>query len=232
LAVNLAVALSASGRRVVLVDADSNRADVGALCQLDQTALDEDAESLQTGPAGLQVLLGDWAATGAPEVGDVAPVRLLSSIRTLGKDAEFAVLDVGSGVHRVVREFWRAADAIVSVSTPDPVAVMDTYAAIKLLAGENLALPVYSIINMADDARSARETQQRLLATCRRFLGLNLIEAGCVPRDEHVAKAGRLQRPFVLEAPQRGASACLAWLAELIAAGRKNSLNPATVNNR
>lgn len=230
LAVNLAVALSASGRRVVLVDADLNRADVGVLCQIEDAYTIADAltgrhdihEILQRGPAGLQVLPGGWSLADISELSSIAQARLLTAFRDLGRHADFVVLDIGSGVHRVIHEFWRAVDALLVVSSPDPLAVIDTYAAIKLLAADQMSAPIHSIINMAAGAQAAADIQRRLLETCRRFLAIELIETGYVPLDEQVAAAGKRQRAFVLDAPAGEASACLTWLAEYIAAGRQN----------
>jgi flagellar biosynthesis protein FlhG len=240
LAVNLAVALSASGRQVVLVDADFNRPDVGVLCRLDETYTLADVlagrhdihEVLERGPAGLQVLPGGWSIDEMADLSASAPARLLAACRDLGRHVEFVVLDIGSGAQRVIHDFARSVDALLMVTSPDPLAVINTYAAIKRLAADQTAAPIHSIINLGTGAQAAAEIQRRLVETCRRFLRLELIEAGYVPLDEHVAAAGKLQRAFVLDAPQREASACLTWLAEFIAAGRKNWLNPATANNR
>ena len=69
LAVNLSVALSRRGNRVVLVDADLYRADVATLCGLEERGNVADVlsarrdihEVLQRGPAGIQVVPGLWA---------------------------------------------------------------------------------------------------------------------------------------------------------------------------
>jgi flagellar biosynthesis protein FlhG len=223
----------------VLVDADPNRADASVLCGLDATYTVADVlgercdidEVLTPGPGGLQVLPGGWPCEDHSDAFATAPARLLSAVRHLGAGTQFVVFDLGSGAHRVLRDVGRAVDSLLVVSSPDPLSVIDAYAAIKLLVADRAA-PVHSIINLAAGAPQAAETQRRLSATCRRFLGRDLIAAGYVPLDERVAAAGKRRQAFVLDEPRSEASACLAWLAEFIAAGRKNSLNPARANNR
>jgi flagellar biosynthesis protein FlhG len=229
IALNLAVALSMSGRRVALVDVDLNAGatDVAAWADLERE--DGAPPMIHFGPAGLQLLTADWLAPGRPE----APIagRLQTALRELdGTDA--VVLDVRSGVQRMIRELWQQADAWLLVSSTDPLALIDTYRVIKLLNDGGVTAPLYSMINLAVDSRSAAEAQRRLATTCRRFLALDPHEVGYVPHDAAIAAAGRDDRAFVLEARASEASARLAWLAELIAVSPKNSLNPPAVNNR
>ncbi|HWL75304.1 MAG TPA: P-loop NTPase, partial [Burkholderiaceae bacterium] len=70
-AVNLSVALAKSGRRVVLVDADLNRADATKLCGINDVTNIADVlesrctirEALRPGPCGIQVLPGVWGSS-------------------------------------------------------------------------------------------------------------------------------------------------------------------------
>ena len=128
-AVNLAVALADHGARVVLVDADPNRAGVASLCGLDEqhgladvlAARRDIHEVLVRGPAGIQVAPGVWAPdsrvvratgpmpidTGSGTVNDLfserAAARLLRQLSGLGRHAEWAVLDVGQGPSVLLR---------------------------------------------------------------------------------------------------------------------------------
>src|SRR5688572_26385898 len=154
-AVNLSIALARLGSRVVLVDADMNRADIAALCQLDARHTVADVlsgrrtvhEVLHRGPAGIQVLPGLWSATGVPDCSPAAQDRLLGELNRLGRHADLVVLDVGSGLNHVVRRFWQVADRVLLLSTPDKIAVMDAYAAIKVLTAGRTDLRVQLYVN-------------------------------------------------------------------------------------
>src|SRR5688572_26063739 len=116
LALNLAVALSMSSRRVALVDVDLNgAAGVARWGDADVPAV------IERGPAGLQLLTGDWCMTGRPETSIAA--KLQAAVCDLDGSADVVVLDIRSGVQRMLREFWAAVDSWVLVSSPDPLAL-------------------------------------------------------------------------------------------------------------
>lgn len=197
IAVKLAVALAELGRRVVLVDADFDGADVGNLCRIYGEASIADVlkgsrsvhETLCRGPSGVQVLPGAWTGQSTDDCTPMAQERLIAALRGLGAHADDVVLDVGTGVSRVNRRFWHAGDKVVAVTTSDDVAVMNTYAAIKLLAAPDPQLPVYALINRQSDTAVAVEVYQRLSRACQRFLGRPLHDGGALPEADEVTFA-------------------------------------------
>jgi flagellar biosynthesis protein FlhG len=139
LAVNLATALARDGRRTLLVDADISHADVAKLCGLHDGYTVADVlsgrrtlhEAIQRGPAGVQIVPGSWAGEDLTEASPPAQQRFIRQLRGLGAHAEYVIIDAGSGLNRVVQTFWRSADAVLLVTTPDLVSVMDAYAQSK-----------------------------------------------------------------------------------------------------
>src|SRR6186997_2625784 len=144
-AVNLAISLVREGRRVVLVDADFAGPDVTTLCGIDEPYGAAEVlsgrrtvhEVLSRGPGGIQVLPSTRGVTEAADCTPAAQERLVAQLEGLGPHADYVLLDAGSGSGRVMRRFWEAADAVLLVTHPDDVAVMDAYAVIKLVCREN-----------------------------------------------------------------------------------------------
>jgi flagellar biosynthesis protein FlhG len=224
IAVNLAVALARGGRRTVLVDADLSAPDAAALCRLDDASSLADVlagrrtihEVLQPGPAGLQVVAGAWASTGPLECGEAAQSRLIASLRGLGAHADFVIIDIGSGQSPAVRRFWQACEEVLLVCSPDPVSIMDAYAAVKLQGGPDKAR-VRTVINQAVDDMQAAEVHARLERSCRRFLALEVSAAGILLADPRITVAGRERRPFVASPRGEDSAARMESLAELLA---------------
>lgn len=220
-AVNLAVALGLAGHRVVLVDADPNRADVSALCGLVPPAgiaelLDERRdihEVVVGGPAGILVVPGPWTRREACEPSPAAQDRLLRGLEGMGQHAEVVVLDVGAGLNRFVRRFWQRAELVLAVTTGDPVPLMDTYAAIKVLLGEGSPACVRLVVNRALDAPQAEAVAQRLVRACRRFLGLRVAAAGWLPDDPALARACRDGVPLLVSPDEGPAGSQIEHLA-------------------
>jgi flagellar biosynthesis protein FlhG len=132
-------------------------------------------EVLQRGPSGIQVLSGAWGVGAATEVPRAAHDRFVAELAHLAPHAEVVVVDAGRGRGTLARRLWQAAGAVVVVTTPDDAAVMQCYAAIKVLAPDKAAA-VHTLVNLAGDA-SGRDVHARVAEACRRFLGIQTIAA-------------------------------------------------------
>ena len=225
LAVNLAVSFAVLGRRCVLVDADPAGGNLGLFCDLREQNTIADvlagrtslADALEPGPMGLQVLPGAWGSTSLAEAASPAQDRLILQLQGLGSLADLIVLDAGNHVSRWAHRLWQAADAVLVVATPELAAVMDTYAAIKVLAVGDESIPVHAVVNLAADASAADEVYARLRRACLRFLGRHLLEAGSIPRDPLVLTTGRAGEPLVTASPRSPAAREIRSLAGLLA---------------
>lgn len=225
IAINLSVALAQAGQRTILVDADLDGADIASVCRLDDTyslahvlaGARSVHEALCRGPGGILVLPGAWAPGALADCSPAAQERLLSSLRAMGDHADVVVLDVGSGLNRVVRRFWHAADQVVLVATPEDASIMDAYAAIKVLTDGDPQLPIGSLINLAPDSMAA-DVHDRLARVCQRFLGVQLAAWGHLPASAQVLSAVRAHRSFVLESPDGEATRQMAQLVERLLA--------------
>lgn len=221
IAVNLAVALSLAGKRTALVDADLNRADVTEYCHVENNLTVADvlagrrniAEVLQRGPAGVLVARGAWGSSELANCSPEAQERLLDELAAQGAALDFVVLDAGSGLNRVIRRFWRSADLLLLVAAPEAQAIMDTYAAIKVLISSEFAAPVRSFVNLAADEVAAEAVHERLSEACQRFLGLSIAGLGWLGQEASVAAAGAAGRPAMLASAPGRVIGCFERLA-------------------
>ncbi len=222
IALNLAVALAVQGQRTILVDADLDRGAVAGLCGLAERGSILDVlcsrrsihEVLARGPAGIQVLPGVWAPNEANDCSATSQGRLITQLKGLGAHADVVVVDTGCGRSSFVRRFWQAADVPLVVTTPEPVAIMDCYATIKVLLAGEASIGVRIAVNRAGDINHASEVQARIAAACRRFLGVRAAAAGHLPDEQLVQEAARLCTPFVLSSPRSDAARAMEQLSE------------------
>src|SRR4051794_38289314 len=139
LALNLAIALGESGQRVVLVDADLGLANIDLLCGLapardlgDVLAGDcALADAIVRGPGDVRIVPGAHGVRTLSEVLGDAPARLASDLAELEADADFLLIDAGSGLGAAIATLAAAADRVVLVTTPEPTSVADAHAAIE-----------------------------------------------------------------------------------------------------
>src|SRR5262245_8566197 len=197
LAIHLAAALAQEALRVVLIDADLATAAVGPRCNVSTSLGIGDVlagrknihEVLERGPAGMQVLAGAIAQQ-RDAIGTRAVQRLIRQMRSLARHADWLVVDAGSQPSEMAAQLWSAADHLLMVTSPDAVAVMDTYALIKTLCTrQSLRHPPTLVVNQAADEATAMDVHRRIDQSCRRFLGLAVEFAAWMPMDPTVKLA-------------------------------------------
>lgn len=198
LSVHLAVALSGQGARVVLVDADSHRADVANLCGLtpsvgitDVLAARRDIhEVLQPGPGGIQVVVGREEAWRPADCSEVAQQRLLRQLSRLGRHADLIVLDAGCGTYEVMRRFWQAANQVVLVATPQTLALTDICAGLRRWVCKDGPVSLRLVVNRASNQSFAEEVQHSLRDASESLRGWHFDLLGCLPNDPDIEAAG------------------------------------------
>lgn len=234
LSINLAHALIGAGKEVMLLDADLGLANadilLGTIPPFNLGHLlrgEQDIFGLiHTTSTRLKLIAG---GSGVEELADLGQPRLqqfLADIQRLDGQADYLFLDTGAGLNHVVLGFVLSADEVLLVTTPEPTSMADAYATIKSLHRRNPNVQVRLIINQAERPEEARDAAERLIATARNFLGLNVTVLGSVPRDPCVWQAVRSQRPFVLEYPLAPASRAVRAMGQILLAGNGDQAGP------
>jgi flagellar biosynthesis protein FlhG len=222
MAANLAIALAQRQRRVLLADTDLGLANLDILLGLScaktiADALHETAdlgEVLCRGPvAGLDVLP---AASGVLQLERMTRDQrrgLATRLRELAHDYDDLLLDTGAGLTANVLAFCSIADTVTIVTRPEPTAITDAYALIKVLVQSCQVDSLTLLVNQVDSTRQAHDVHERLAEVCRRFLAVELDYLGSVPQDRAVERAVRARRPVVLAEPGSPAAQSLTSLA-------------------
>ena len=203
---NFSLALQERGRRVLLVDCDTGLGNLDVLLGLcpsrhlghvlqGECALQE---AMVPGPLGLRLLpaASGLAASGRGTGADVQ--RLVAVLGEIAATCDLCVLDAGAGLGPQVRALLRRAGEILLVTTPEPPALADAYATLKVIRGDNTRARTRLVVNMAEAARDAEVARQSVTAVAREFLGWTPGYLGFVPRDPLVGRAVRQQEPFLL----------------------------------
>jgi len=101
---------------------------------------------------------------------------------------QLVVIDAGSTVDAIVTACADGAVRFLAVTASDRIAVVSTYALIKLLHLRCPTVALEVVANRCDD-ESALRTADALAAACERFLGRPVDFAGTVPDDPNFANA-------------------------------------------
>ncbi len=211
LVLNLAIALAELDQRVVVVDADIGLANLDLLCGLTPQYDLGDVlagrcrlfDALMTGPGEIQIVPGAHALRTAAEDLGSAPARLVAELSELEAEADFVLVDAGSGLGPGVIMLGAAVDQAVIVSTPEPTSIADAHAAVGRFARLTAPPRLRLLVNQAASNSEAVDVLDRLVASSRQFLGavVSPLGTGLIRADHHVPMAVRGRKPFLTAFP-------------------------------
>lgn len=231
LAVNLGISLARRGLRVVLLDADLGTANVDVVLGLHPryhlhhviTGQKSLAEIIIEGPCGLQIIPG---ASGLPDLADLPEAQretLLRAFLILNSTVDLLLIDTSAGVGRSVVQFILAAGEVLIITTPEPTAITDAYALIKILASYQVPISTKLVINNTRERGEGEYTGHKLTAVAHRFLGRQVEVVGTIPHDKSLVEAVRRQSPVLLSHPYSPVATAINTLGEKIWTGYSTS---------
>ena len=209
--VNLGLALSRQGLKVLLIDADLGLANLDILLGLTPSYTIQDllahrqplAEVMAEGPEGLKILP---ASSGIPELAELDEYQkmfLLNELDNYSETLDVVLIDTGAGISRNVLFFNLAAQERIVVANNEPTSITDAYALIKVLSTKYKKETFSILINSAQNGQEAKEAFRKISMTVDRFLGsISLDYLGYVPFDQKLPLAVKHQRPVLELYPQ------------------------------
>ncbi len=229
LTVNLAYALAQKGARVLVVDGDLGLANVDVLLRLQvkttiRDILDRGGDPLEA-VIYVEPRLGVLpSSSGVPDLANLGPEdhqELGEILRSIGGHFDIVLVDTAAGIGSSVLWFNTFVDYNILLLTPDPTAMTDAYALIKVLSRDYHRKSFHLLLNQVKNEAEARQVYEHLARVASHFLDLNLEYLGGVPQDAAVSKGVRDQVPFIKIAPQskaaltifRHAERLLSWTA-------------------
>lgn len=210
IAVNLALALSQRGKRVLLFDADLGLANVDIVLGLQCHKTLHDVIAGRERVTDVLVHVNDRfqvlpAGSGILQLERLSPAQRVELGRQLAELRELydvLLIDTAAGMTENVLFFTRFADDVILVATPEPTAITDTYAMVKVLRSRHDVSSIALLVNQVATASQGAEVHQALNRVLRQFFGYELAYAGFLFRDGALQHAVRERRPVIVSRPQ------------------------------
>ncbi|MEW6290691.1 MAG: MinD/ParA family protein [Thermodesulfobacteriota bacterium] len=212
--INLAAALSAKSRKVLLIDGDLGLANVDVMLGLNVKHTLR--ETVEEGRDPLEILVEIMpgffvlpASSGVPEMANLSyeeQAFLTDSLEHIVGNFDFVLVDTAAGVGESVLWFNNWADKNLTILSPDPTAMTDAYALIKIMKTRYNKEDFHLIINNVKSRKEAQEVFANMSTVLENFLGVKPNYQGAIPQDSAVASAVRQQRPFLVSQPKARAS--------------------------
>ncbi len=225
ISVNLAIALSRSGSRVIIIDADFGLANVevmlGIRPQYNLADLMFRGKSLSDivtdGPDNIGFISGGSGIQELTQLTRDQIVYLIQKLVELDEKADVIIVDTGAGINDSVLEFVTASSEVLLVATPEPTSITDAYALLKTLNRKSEVsrdTVIRMIANRVESYEEGKELHDKLSLVVNKFLNLRLEYLGAVPQDPSVSKAVMRQKPAIILFPNSEFSKSLNSFAE------------------
>ena len=238
-AVKVGLELAGAGLRVSLLDADLALANADVLLGLNpryhlghvlsgERSL---AEVVVQTTDGMRLIPGGSGIEGLANLSQAQQRRFIAELTAMEDESDFLIIDTPAGIAHNVTSVLHAASSVIIVTTPDPTAVVDAYATLKVLHRAQPAKPVWLIVNDVVGIGDAEQTFTQIQAAAKRFLQHPLEHLGTIPRDAELAEAVRRQIPVLYYAPQCPASRSLRLIAKRLAEVYRSSTNPPDISD-
>ncbi len=205
-ALNLALTLARQDKRVLLLDGDTDLANVSIMvglyprktlanvmageCRLEDIILETDY--------GLHIVPGASGVQECMDMGQAESLRILRALYNLETRYDYVITDTAAGLQTAGLHMIAATELACMVVTPDPASLTDAFSLIKVLRRRGYNRIPSILVNMAQGASQARSVFQRLDAAAQRHLEISLHYMGGIWRDETLRQSVLNQKPVAL----------------------------------
>lgn len=218
---NLAVSLSELGKKVVVLDADFGLANLDVLLGLTPRyhlghvlfGNKSLTEIMVQGPKGIRIIPASSGLQRMSELTSAQRNHLVKSFSNLDSDTDYFIIDTAAGISRNVIHFLLSAQEVIVVSAPEPTAIVDAYAIIKIILAEDHEKNIQVLINSVENADDAHDVYCQINSVVKRFLNREIDFLGHVDQDPHVPQAVRSQMLVTHRYPDASSSICFRNIA-------------------
>jgi len=224
LVANLAASLAELGKKVIILDADFGLANIDVLLGLTPRfhlghvlfGGKSLAEIMIPGPKGIRILPASSGLQRMSELTSAQRTQIVENFANLDFGTDYFLIDTAAGISRNVIHFVSSADEVIVVSAPEPTAIVDAYAVIKIILAGNLRKQVRVVINSAASAGEAQEVFCQINSVVQRFIKREVSYLGHIRQDPHIPQSVRSQVLVTHQFPDAPASRCYRELARSV----------------
>ena len=219
---NVAISLAQQGLKVLVIDADLGLANIDVMLGLTpQYNLNHFfrgdkhlAEIIVDGPSGVRILPAGSGMQEVTRLDAQQKLRFMEELDELNEQLDVVLIDTEAGIGDNVTYFNVAAQEILVVTTPEPTAITDAYALMKLLSQRFHQKKFLLVVNSVADADEGLEVFEKLTMVSGRYLDIAIDYLGCVPQDKRMRETIQRQQSMVDLFPTTRISHAFTALAE------------------
>jgi len=204
---NMAYMLSEMGYKVGLFDADIGLANLDIIFNV---RAKKNLVDLLNGEASIEdiiIKINDNLTLIPGDSGDeifkftdkVLIERFLSQMEYFD-DLDYLIIDTGAGISKTIQAFLAESDEVIVVTMPDPSAITDAYATIKVTS--KFLNSVNLLLNFTNNEKEAQLIYKKIKKVAdNNIKSLDLNYLGNLSRDNTIFKSSQNRELFVKEYP-------------------------------
>ena len=221
---NLAFHLASLDKRVLILDADLGLANIDVVFGLSPafnlnhffTGEQELQQIMVDGPKGIKILPAGSGMQNFTRLDSHQKMRLLDGLDSMQTHFDYVLIDTEAGISENVTYFNTAAQEILVVTTPEPTAITDAYALMKLLSTQYHEKHFNLVINQIRSEDEALEVYRKISMVANRYLDISIDYLGSIPEDKQMVESIRKQRVISELLPNSKTSGAFRHLAARI----------------
>ena len=228
---NVAVTLARLGKKVLIIDADLGLANVDVVLGIsppynlnhffsgERSLVDIMVE----GPHGLKILPAGSGVQQFTRLDGQLKMQLIDALDALDEYFDVVLIDTEAGISDNVTYFNVAAQDILVVTTPEPTAITDAYALMKLLSTQYHQKRFLLAVNSVRSADEGLDVFEKLTMVSGRYLDIFIDYLGAIPFDRKMHDSVRQQQVMIELYPDSKAAKSFVDLAETLMAVPQNN---------
>ncbi len=112
-------------------------------------------------------------------------------------ELDFLIIDTGAGIGKEVQTFLNASDEVLVVTAPEPAAITDAYAMVKVLSEKRDR--IFLLLNQVDNQKEANEIYKRISTVAKSNIDkdFKLQMIGYLKKDSIIQKSSIKRELFV-----------------------------------
>ncbi len=228
---NTAVCLAKMGKSVLILDADLGLANIDVVFGIAPpynlnhffSGDQELEEILFEGPHGIKILPAGSGLQNFTRLEAHQKMRLLDGLDSMHASFDFVLIDTEAGISENVTYFNTAAQEILVVTTPDPTAITDAYALMKLLSTHYHEKHFNLVVNQISSEDEALDVFRKLTMVSNRYLDISMDYLGSIPNDKQMTDSIRKQKVITDHNPNSIVAGAFEKLASRLCAERSIS---------
>ncbi len=210
LALNFAISLSRNGKNVLVVDMDLGLANIdvmlGIKTRYDLLSVIRDRrdirEVIEEGQYGVKFVSGGSGMVELLKMNMRQLNFVLSNLLKLNDIVDILIFDTGAGINDNIIRLICASHETLLITTPEPTAIMDAYALVKVVSRQEIKPNIRLLLNKAENEKEARAASAGFISIAKKYTDIKIDELGYILRDESMVKAVKMQVPLLVSFPK------------------------------